>query len=184
MFVSFSLPGLLVDRSILFWTVAQVVESALPAKLTCPGGKCLVKYITVGCRRNCWGVFLIKLVKWGNVWVKWKGIKRDFAQDILAQGCSLIAWTLVQKSGCNAQLRRLVKVVGWQGARVDTRVAWELRAKRELRRSDEVSSNVIPLLPVTQGCRLTRHVMYTSIHRLDNLRYGSLMASAWTHRWS
>ena len=43
MFVSSSLPGLAGNRSILSWTVAQVVESALPAKLTCQGGRFLIK---------------------------------------------------------------------------------------------------------------------------------------------
>ena len=28
-------------------------------------------------------------------WIKQKGSKRDFAQDILAQGCSLVEWILV-----------------------------------------------------------------------------------------
>ena len=98
MFVSSSLLGLAVYRWFLSWAVAQVVESTLPAKLTCLGGKCLVKYITVGCRRNRRGVFLIKLVKWGKVWVKWKGIKQDFAQDILAQGCLLMAGIFVENS--------------------------------------------------------------------------------------
>ncbi len=43
MLVSFSLPVLAVDRSILSWTVVYVVESALPAKLTCQGGRFLIK---------------------------------------------------------------------------------------------------------------------------------------------
>ena len=41
MLVSFSLPVLAIDRSILSWTVAYVVESALPAKLTYQGDKYL-----------------------------------------------------------------------------------------------------------------------------------------------
>ena len=48
MFVSFSLPGSALVRSIPSWTVAQVVEGALPAKLTCQGDKFLVKDSTVG----------------------------------------------------------------------------------------------------------------------------------------
>ena len=28
-------------------------------------------------------------------WIRRKGIKRNFAQDILAQGCSLFEWILV-----------------------------------------------------------------------------------------
>src|SRR5438105_570046 len=48
MFVSSSLPGLVVDRSILSWTVTHVVESALPAKLTCQGDKFLIKNSAVG----------------------------------------------------------------------------------------------------------------------------------------
>ena len=48
MFVSSSFPGLAKDRKILSWTVAQVVEGALPAKLTYQGDKFLVKDITVG----------------------------------------------------------------------------------------------------------------------------------------
>ena len=48
MFVSSSLLGFDIGRSILSWTVAQVVENALPAKLTCQGDKFLVKDSTVG----------------------------------------------------------------------------------------------------------------------------------------
>ena len=48
MFVSFSLPGPAVVRSILSWIVAQVVEGALPAKLTCQENKYLVRDGTVG----------------------------------------------------------------------------------------------------------------------------------------
>src|SRR5438105_10790635 len=47
MFVSSSLPGLAVDRSSLSWTVAQVVEGALSAKLTCQGDEFLIKGSTV-----------------------------------------------------------------------------------------------------------------------------------------
>ena len=43
MLVSFSLPVLVVDRSILSWTVVYVVESALPAKLTCQVDRFLIK---------------------------------------------------------------------------------------------------------------------------------------------
>ena len=48
MLVSFSLPDPVVVRSILSWTVAPVVEGALPAKLTCQGDKYLVRDSTVG----------------------------------------------------------------------------------------------------------------------------------------
>ena len=48
MFASSSLPGPAVVRSILSWAVAQVVEGALPAKLTCQGDKFLVKDSIVG----------------------------------------------------------------------------------------------------------------------------------------
>ena len=48
MFVSSSFPDFAVDRTSLSWIVAQVVEGALPAKLTCQGDKFLVKDSTVG----------------------------------------------------------------------------------------------------------------------------------------
>ena len=48
MFVSPSLPGLAEDRYILSWTVAQIVESALPAKLSCQGDKYLDRGSIVG----------------------------------------------------------------------------------------------------------------------------------------
>ena len=47
MLVLFSLPVLAVVRLILSWTVAQVVESALPSKLARQGDKHLVRDSTV-----------------------------------------------------------------------------------------------------------------------------------------
>uniref|UniRef100_A0A0A9A0D5 DNA-directed RNA polymerase n=1 Tax=Arundo donax TaxID=35708 RepID=A0A0A9A0D5_ARUDO len=43
MFVSFSLPGPAVVKSIPSWTIAQIVQGALPAELTCQGDKHLVR---------------------------------------------------------------------------------------------------------------------------------------------
>ena len=40
-------------------------------------------------------MFLIELCIGEVGWIMWKGIKRNFAQDILAQGCSLVEWILV-----------------------------------------------------------------------------------------
>src|SRR6266540_7139186 len=47
MFVSFLLVGPAVVRSIPSWTIAQIVEGTLPAKLTCQGDKYLVRDSTV-----------------------------------------------------------------------------------------------------------------------------------------
>ncbi|XP_062218221.1 DNA-directed RNA polymerase V subunit 1-like [Phragmites australis] len=47
MFVSFSLPGPVVVKSIPSWTITQIVQGALPANLTCQGDKHLIRDSTV-----------------------------------------------------------------------------------------------------------------------------------------
>jgi len=94
--VSSSLSGLAGNRSILSWTVAQVVESALPAKLACQGDKYLDRGSIVRFwQRNWWGVFLIEQYNGEKTGSNGRVSNGIFAQDILAQGCSLVEWILV-----------------------------------------------------------------------------------------